>query len=104
MKRSRISWIRFAFFLISTTVAVLVSERGDARTLPPRAMRAGQCDIKIDCPNYKVIINGRTAGQIVCGRQTAASFRRGRIARNITPASPATSRPHRARSFRAVSR
>jgi hypothetical protein len=41
---------------------------------PEGSIRAGQCDIKIDCAHYKVSVNGAEAGQIICGRQTGKSF------------------------------
>ena len=41
---------------------------------PANYVVSGQCNIRIDCPHYKITINGEDSGQIVCARTTGAKF------------------------------
>lgn len=57
-----------------------------ARIKPSKNLKQGQCDITIDCPNYRVMVDGQNVGEIICGRQTGQKFRKGKIDTKITPA------------------
>lgn len=76
-----------AVLLISAQAAEARGLRGSlANMKPSRNLQQGQCDITIDCPNYRIMIDGQKVGEIICGRQTAQKFRTGKLATKITPA------------------
>lgn len=58
---------------------------------PKASITKGKCDIKIDCPNYKVTVNGENAGQIICANSTGRRFENKKVtlANFIQPASGA---------------
>ena len=41
---------------------------------PANYVVSGKCDIRIDCPHYKITVNGENAGQIICARTSGANF------------------------------
>lgn len=89
------SFLKKISVLGSLLIAVMMAgTAADAKSLggalssikPSKKLQQGQCDITIDCPNYRVMVNGKKAGEIICGRQTGQSFRKGKLDTKIIPA------------------
>lgn len=88
--QNRVSFLAslLAFAAMMTGAATEAKSLGGslASIKPARNLQQGKCDITIDCPNYRVMVNGEKAGEIICGRQTGQSFRKGVLDTKITPA------------------
>jgi hypothetical protein len=54
---------------------------------PAIDIEENQCDVKIDCPNYKITIGGEDAGQIICDSTSGADFsgKVVKLGKEITP-------------------